>query len=357
MAAQPPASRSAIGAVTDAVMWPRAAILMQQLRDHATALALVVFNVTPLPPDAMIVFREIGVLVRPLSMPVPDEFSNPLLRWSFRSDSGKLVLSRYAPYAKLAVWGEVEWKKVVLLDDDTVVLGNIDEMATFPDNTFAPETCNNVRPERCSPKEHTITGGLNTGVIVVAPSRDRYSSMIRFVMQDVAVLLRSKDMNAVRGVEQRYLAYPEQSLLKRYWPTVMHAPIEAMVPERGGYNWQWVAANFTGKCAAKPCKVHTVHFMSRRYNARPFDCSTCSDDYVSKVKIVHFTCALKPWQRDRATWQACSQGQCATSRYEDKQCYARWALLWHAARDRICDIAHVHKVALCQSTRLTGTNL
>ena len=32
------------------------------------------------------------------------------------------------------------------------------------------------------------------------------------------------------------------------------------------------------------------HFMSRLYNARPYDCSTCSADYVTKVKIAptHF---------------------------------------------------------------------
>ena len=53
-------------------------------------------------------------------------------------------------WAKLAVWGQTAWEKVVLLDVDVVLLRNIDEMAAFPADTFSPETCNSMDPKRCS---------------------------------------------------------------------------------------------------------------------------------------------------------------------------------------------------------------
>ena len=39
---------------------------------------------------------------------------------------------RFAPYAKLGVWGQTQWSKVVLVDVDVVFAANIDEMAALP---------------------------------------------------------------------------------------------------------------------------------------------------------------------------------------------------------------------------------
>lgn len=339
---------SCIGVVTDAHTWMHAAVLMLQLRNHATALPLVAFNVTSLPPDPMIIFSALQVRVVSLWMPVPDAFSSPFLRKRFRFPNGELVPSQYAPYAKLAVWGQTEWSRVVLLDNDIVPLHNIDQMGAFPGDTFAPETCNDVRPSRCSPPGNRITAGMNSGVTVIAPSTTRLDSIVNFVHGHVARLINGQNASVVQAVSDHYLAYPEQSLLKRYWSIVLHTPLEHPFQERAGYSWDWVTVNLS--------QSRSASFMSRRYNARPFDCSTCADEYLAQVQLVHFTCALKPWHRKRAAWELCTKGGCNSAHYHDMPCFARWALLWHDARDQLCAIAQRSQVALadCKATPLYG---
>ena len=41
-------------------------------------------------------------------------------------------MRRFAPYAKLGVWGQTQWSKVVLVDVDVVFAANVDEMAALP---------------------------------------------------------------------------------------------------------------------------------------------------------------------------------------------------------------------------------
>ena len=41
-------------------------------------------------------------------------------------------MRRFAPYAKLGVWGQTQWSKVVLVDVDVVFAANVDEMGAMP---------------------------------------------------------------------------------------------------------------------------------------------------------------------------------------------------------------------------------
>jgi hypothetical protein len=264
----------AIGTVVDGNMWAYAAVLVQQLVQLRTALPIVVFNLSALPDPAVTLLHSLGANINSLDPPmvVPTEFSSPFLPRPFRSPDGNLIHSRYAPYAKLAVWGQTQWSNV-----DVVLTANIDEMGDFPVDTFSPETCNSLAPERCAaiPNRHA-TVGFNAGVMVVGPSASRFDSMRAFASNQIAGALRacanaSNPREEAAKVENRYLAYPEQSFLKRYWPTVMGSTIEGGGAYRVGYDWQWVRVPERGSClrtpaashAAAPCTPPATTFMSR----------------------------------------------------------------------------------------------
>ena len=320
-----------IGTVIDENMWRHACVFVQQLVSVGTSLPIVIFNLTALPTGAVTLLHSLGSTVHSLDppMPMPHEFGSPLLSRPLMTPSGSPVLKRYAPFAKLAVWGQTRWSKIVLLDVDVVLLHNIDEMGSFPADTFAPETCNNVKPERCAPgpSPKITTLGFNAGVMVIGPSARRFASMSAFATQHIGALLRAaKTRNEAADVENRYLAYPEQSFLKRYWPIVMKSTIEGGGRTRQGYDWQWRESREHGADCTPTSEegCGTTNFMSRVYNARPFDCSTnCSKDYLDKVKVVHFTCSFKPWSAPRSI----------------KPCEAAWTNRWIAAKAAVCERA------------------
>jgi len=145
MVEERPAS-AAIGMVVDHHMWPQAAVLVQQLVSHGTTLPIVVFNCTEIPAPAVQLISALGARVRSLTpaMPVPSEFSSERLALPFQRRDGTRVQIRYSTWSRLAVWGQTEWSRIVLLDVDVVLRANIDEMASFPANTFAPEACSPV---------------------------------------------------------------------------------------------------------------------------------------------------------------------------------------------------------------------
>ena len=334
---------TAIGTIIDRNMWLHAAVLVRQLVQLRTMLPIVVFNLTALPTEAVSLLQSLGAVVSSLDppMPVPDEFNSPLLPRPFATRQGSLVLGRYAPYAKLAAWGQTQWSKIVLVDVDVAVLDNLDEMATFPIDSFTPETCNSIAPERCAerPTSH-VSSGFNAGVMIVGPSAQTFASMASFATEHIASLLRGcVNSSQAAAVERHYLAYPEQSFLKRYWPMVMKATIEGGGRARAGYDWQWkTVPQDASACAAdSPRGCGTSNFLSRTYNARSHDCHTCSAAYASKVKIVHFTCRFKPWQYSSAALESCAAGG-ACPRLGTPPlapCEANWTLQWHIARDAV----------------------
>ena len=350
-----PSSSVAIATIVDHRMWTHAAVLVQQLVDLETRLPIVVFNLTAFPWRAVRLIRALGGRVASLepAMPVPASFGSPLLPRPFIRD-GAPVLGRVSPWAKLAVWGQTAWEKVVLLDVDVVLLRNIDEMAAFPADTFSPETCNSMDPKRCSEAPQQVTAGFNAGVLVAGPSEERFSSMAEFATGRISELIRAaSDKAAALEVERLWLHYPEQSFLKQYWPAVMNATIVGGGSTRAGYEWQpdtsgagrewghgWRTLRDRRACVRAagtgPCVPPASHWMSRLYNARPYDCHTCSERYNAQVRIVHYTCGIKPWNRPMGAWQYCAEAPGNRSCKHHQPCTARWTLRWHVAHQRVC---------------------
>ena len=129
---------------------------------------------------------------------------------------------------------------------------------------------------------------------MIGPSAERFASMNDFATDVIGQQLRRYNYSTkqARAVENNYLTYPEQSFVKRYWLKVMRVTIEGGGRARMGYDWQWRTLDQHEACArgGEEAECQPSHFMSRLYNARPYDCSTCSADYVTKVKIAptHF---------------------------------------------------------------------
>ena len=289
--------RAAIGTVVDKAMWPHAAVLVQQLVSIGTMLPIVVFNCTELPAPAVQLISALGASVRSLTpaMPVPSEFSSERLALPFQKRDGTRAHARHSTWSRLAVWGQTEWSRIVLLDVDVVIRTNIDEMASFPPNTFAPEACNPA-PGTCTDPPTRTTGGFNSGIMVVGPSAARFEAMASFATERVAARLRDANTTAdAQQVERTHLWYPEQSFLKRFWPEVEHASLVSGAAVRGGYDWTWRSMQNEPSChhplrggrigSSQECAPGGVsYFMSRVYNARPFDCNLCSEAYNDKVR-------------------------------------------------------------------------
>ena len=326
-------SSAAIGMVVDSNMWPQAAVLVQQLMNHGTTLPVVVFNCTELPTPAVQLINALGARVRSLTpaMPVPSEFGSERLALPFQRRDGTRVQIRHSTWSRLAVWGQTEWSRIVLLDVDVVLRANIDEMASFPADTFAPEACNPI-PGMCADPPTATTGGFNSGIMVVGPSAARFGAMANFAKERIAARLRDANTTEdARQVERSHLWYPEQSFLKRYWPEVEHASVESSSGVRRGYDWTWRSMENRPPRQGTP---GVSHFMSRVYNARPFDCNMCSKAYNAKVKIVHHTCSSKPWSTNSSKLQACASG--GACRGKLTPCEANGMLLWHDAKTAMC---------------------
>jgi alpha-N-acetylglucosamine transferase len=338
--------------VIDQHVWLHAAVLLQQLLDVQTILPIVTYLVSPLPEYASEMLKALGAQVQPLepAMVVPAAFNSKKLALPF-ARAGKPVLSRISPWQKLGVWGQTRWDRIILLDVDILLLGNIDEMAQFPANTFGPEACRRPEPGRCASIPTISVSGFNAGVIVVGPSEQTFASMAEFATNEIGGRLSAApNASVMQKIERDWLFYPEQSFLKRFWPAVMRADLQAPHKSRQGYDWQW-STRLDSRCESdydpRVCPpvelLNATHFMSLLYNARPHDCAYCSDDFMKKAKIIHFTCCTKPWAGTRARWEQCASGGCrsntlpANEDYAGHPCVANLTIQWLRVRDRVCE--------------------
>ena len=104
-------------------------------------------------------------IVRMNHVPVPSAFGHA------RVDPFKFSI--------LGLWSHTEYQKIVHLDTDILVNGdNVDEMASFPPDTFSPNICMFGCGRRVS--------GYNAGVAVIGPSRERFESMMRYAASRAA---------------------------------------------------------------------------------------------------------------------------------------------------------------------------
>ena len=108
----------------------------------------------------------------------------PPLSPAFRERHARAALHRRAPFAKggkpdfhdplgnfckLAVWRLGEYRRVVFLDADALVVRNIDKLFGYPEFSAAPNLYQTLADMH----------RLNSGVFVAAPSPATYESMLR----------------------------------------------------------------------------------------------------------------------------------------------------------------------------------
>ncbi len=127
--------------------------LGRSLDRTATTHAKVVLVTPDVPEAARQRLRDKGWLTRdiePVANPTPE---------------GELLFSRFRnTFTKLRAWEVTEFDKLVLLDADTIVLQNIDDLFSRPNMSAAPDF---LLPDR-----------FNSGVMVIEPSRETFGRML-----------------------------------------------------------------------------------------------------------------------------------------------------------------------------------
>ena len=355
--------------------WRRCAAVLQQLLDVNTSLRRIVFTVNDereagLPAHAVAAITKLGgeLVALKNSMPMPPSFGELL-------DSE----ARRVQYRKLALWSHTEFAKIIAIDADVFVARRIDEMATFPADTFSPNLCSYGCDRRVA--------GFNSGVMVLAPSAERSAALARYARlrasmaatdearaRDIAaadgVTLRSPFLPSaktrIRAARQRGRRIPpplglnallvdaDQSFLAAWFADVQQVAVEADSDARAGHGWTWRSVRDESLCKRTPPKAvggscgGTLNIMSRRYNERPGHCDRCDRAY--EPSIIHFTCALKPWFREAEWWRRVAANVSEVRRrwrlyggHADEGCHdrtvcssciARLALRWHDSQRR-----------------------
>lgn len=148
---------------------------------------------------------------------------------------------------------QTRFRKVVLLDPDVVFLRNVDEMATFPGDTFSPETCG----ASCAASEAADrgAGGINGGVMVMTPSLQRFNAFTNYAERRAAELLATTDTKAAMSIKLSLIGSAEQSFLREFYKNELNTDFTGPHPNRGGWSWQH-------RPLARPGQ-RTAHVMSR----------------------------------------------------------------------------------------------
>ena len=350
-----------IGLMTDRKAWLVCSVALQRFRDVETKLPLVVFNVSVLPDVAVAAIPLLGATLVSLEPHMPVFGAS---RPHIRMGNG-----RETAWNKLALWAQ-PFNKIIFVDVDTLLLHNIDHMAEFPRDTFAPEVCS---WPPCV--ESAIASGINTGVMVIGPSRQTFRAMATFA-EEVDAIIQATPANEIRSSHTgtflnlcpiksslarnlsppsrslcsfcrklglRYFGSTDQSFIREFFSQRRHISITVPHRRRQGWDWSYRTFESAEPCSATEhgrdgnmnCSSRRANVMSRLYNARPLDCERCPATYAPK--IVHYSCVVKPWQRTR--WQWASRTHCANNRTtgDCAPCALKWIQQWFAAADRMCD--------------------
>lgn len=156
------------------------------------------------------------------------------------NEVSRQLLPRFAAsFTKLRAWDLLEYDKVVLLDADTIVLRNVDDLFDRPDFAAAPDF---FLPDR-----------FNSGVMVLAPSRETFERMA-----------------AALGGAPSYDG-GDQGFLNSFYPDWYAMPVEHRLP--AGYNlihfiYQFMLGHGLLKEGLQQ-EAKIVHYMVQKpWNAR-----------------------------------------------------------------------------------------
>ena len=141
------------------------------------------------------------------------------------------------------------------MDPDVVFLRNVDEMATFPGETFSPETCGAHNACAASEAADRGAGGINAGVLVMTPSQQRFDAFTRYAERRAAELSATTDTKAARSIRLSLIGAAEQSFLREFYKDELNTDLAGPHPNRGGWSWEH-------RPLARP-GLTTAHVMSR----------------------------------------------------------------------------------------------
>ena len=221
-------------------------------------------------------------------------------------------------------------------------------MATFPGDTFAPETCQ----ASCGASEAADRGaaGINGGVMVVTPSLQRFAAFTEYAERRAAELLATTNTKVAMSIKLSLVGSAEQSFLREFYQNELNTHFAARHPNRIGWSWEYrllprfgqttahvmsrvyiFSRSRTRACvvAAKASRSHLA--CTQRYNARVMDCSRCPASL--NASILHFACTLRPWDRPRVWWA--NQTRCVDHGGRRRgicaQCVSVWVERWFEA--------------------------
>jgi glycogenin glucosyltransferase len=149
-------------------------------------------------------------------------------------------------WAKLRLWGIIEYKKVVYLDTDTLVLQPIDDLFNYSQLACVPD-----------PGKVQI---CNSGVLVIEPRADEFEKMHRFI-----------------ALKKLYRGIGDQALINSYFGRFTPVP--------GAYNALRVSSRGFGTLLHSQ-RLKVIHFVCKK----PWKCGraevdTCGCGYPSLNKV------------------------------------------------------------------------
>ncbi|KAG0787851.1 hypothetical protein G6F16_008555 [Rhizopus arrhizus] len=193
------------------------------MHKHNSRYPILVLYTSQVSPEIIDILKRIGCLVKMI------DSIHPLGKVEYK-------FKRFEEtWTKLAVWNEIEYERLVLLDADMLPLKNMDELMEMdlPQGWIAASyacTCNPQKishypphwvPENCAytgcadaqpPSISDRANYFNSGLIVLSPDRDKYRQMISY-------LDSIKDLNIYPFPDQDFL----NEIFKGHWMPISYA--------------------------------------------------------------------------------------------------------------------------------------
>ncbi len=170
------------------------------------------------------------------------------------------VHHRWFPtYSKLAVFDQTQYKKVVYLDADMLILRNVDEL--FGHAHMSATNAGGMLPRKTNPRHL----GLNSGLIVIEPSH--------FLFKDMMSKVGKIENLRVEGNTERPVYGSDQDFINAYfseWPNQKELHLDH--------------------------KFNIFHYHLDEYN-KLFGYTI--GEGPRPISIIHYASYLKPWNIDR----------------------------------------------------------
>ncbi len=168
-------------------------------------------------------------------------------------------------YTKLRVWEQTDYAKIVLLDADTTVMGDLTDLLDRPD--FAAGPCG------------TACDQFNSGVMVLTPSQDVFDDMVR----------QLSELGSYDGGDQGFL--------NSYFSDWYSGPAERRLPF--ACNVPWLLAFYAKAWKRIESDIRVIHYYGPQ---KPWQLKG-ETTYTILTRVVRFMTSLEVVEPSpRATW-------------------------------------------------------